>query len=238
MWLDRCWECHPWKFPREGLGEWTTWMGVQWSAGILRQPRRANLEDRRGAGGAPSRRCCASGTQGQAPTHPHHETHPHYETHPPVGLSRARRVRSLLPSSSVDMTIEFGWWGWRGGGSVQIRHERCSPARRRSPDPYDYNDSEGACWEERGVCADFGHLGSQAPTNRPDAVSRPRPSVCRLAPCPIGWDIFDDEPGPPPSRERRPARPGPRPSPADGRPGPAVGHAGDVRGLGLGHLDR
>ncbi len=61
------------------------------------------------------------------------------------------------------------------------------------------------------------------------------------SPCPIGWDVFDDKPGPQPSRERGPTRPSPaRPLPCRpaARPGLAAGHAGDVHGLGLGHLDR
>ncbi len=86
--------------------------------------------------------------------------------------------------------------------------------------------SEGACWEGWGVCAESGHFGSQLLAYGPGVVGRlppVRPAerappyrpgvagglVCLVADrahsCPIGWDVFGDEPGPRTSRARGPA---------------------------------
>ncbi|WP_103063498.1 hypothetical protein [Actinomyces qiguomingii] len=66
-------------------------------------------------------------------------------------------------------------------------------------------------------------FGSQVLAYRPDVVGKPGRLAADWPRCPIGWDVFGDEPA------RGQARPA-------GMPGLAAGHAGDVRGLG--HLDR
>ncbi len=107
------------------------------------------------------------------------------------------------------------------GGSVQIRRKRCSPARRVPPDPYDSNESESVRWEGRGVCADSGHFGSQAPAYRPGVVGRPGRLIAdRALPCPIRWDAFGCEPGLRPGRAHSSAGRG-------ARPGPQISHARD-----------
>ncbi len=83
------------------------------------------------------------------------------------------------------MTIEFGWWGWRGGGSVRIRHERGSPARRRPLGPHGFSESEGVGWAGVGCLCRFWALWLSGAGLPPWYGGQVGASGCRPGPPPV-----------------------------------------------------